>query len=224
STLAIAGVLSAGGTTESPAEADYSGGWTSGTLDIRGYNRISPSSRFNLRLAAGGVLGGGPLPAQRQHALGGEGSLPGFGLFELDCGARDGTVRRGTGSDAPVWFLRYGCSRFVAVQAEWRGDLAIGLNTAAGGREGEGEDAAAGDEEWGGRGVLPTLTADLGWVLFVDLGAGWSQEPGYRDEDTAMDVGAGITFGDFGVYAAVPVREKYGRGGLNIFVRLAPRF
>jgi hypothetical protein len=220
STLRVDQTLAASDASDIPDAVDYEKGWTAATLDIRRYNRISPSSRLNLRLAAGGTLTGLPLPAQRQHAMGGEGSLPGFGLFELDCGARQSTVQRGTGDDARTWYLRYGCSRFLTLQAEWRGDLAFGVNYRG---DGDQTGEAGADEEWSARG-LPSFAADLGWALFVDLGAGWSREASYRDEDTAIDVGAGITFGDFGVYAAIPVREKYGRGGVNVFVRLAPRF
>ncbi|HEX2076317.1 MAG TPA: hypothetical protein VHG08_01375, partial [Longimicrobium sp.] len=65
---------------------------------------------------------------------------------------------------------------------------------------------------------------DLGWVLFVDVGAGWTSLANHHDEDTAVDVGAGILLGELGVYVATPVADRYDRGGLNFFVRLAPRF
>ena len=39
-----------------------------------------------------------------------------------------------------------------------------------------------------------------------------------------VDVGAGILLGDIGLYVATPVRDVYRRGGVNFFIRLAPRF
>ena len=44
------------------------------------------------------------------------------------------------------------------------------------------------------------------------------------DEETAVDVGAGILVGDLGIYFAVPVADGRERGGVNFFIRLAPRF
>ena len=35
-------------------------------IDVRRYTRVSPSGRVNLRLLAGGWLGGDPLPLQRR--------------------------------------------------------------------------------------------------------------------------------------------------------------
>lgn len=192
----------------------YGDEWTAATVDIRRYNRISPTSRLNLRLAAGGSLSGDPLPSQRQHAFGGEGSLPGFGLFELDCGARRDSYRRGAEIDDPTWFPRYGCDGFAVFQAEWRSDIPFSFTW------GHGDDDE--DEEgWSGS-SFSSLTADFGWAVFVDAATGWSEDA--PDEPLAADVGAGITFGDFGFYAAVPIGESHGRGGLNFFIRLAPRF
>lgn len=196
-------------------EVRYPDGWVTGMLDVRRYNRISPSSRLNLRVAGAASLNGWGLPPQRQHALGGEGSLPGYALYELDCAARTATVRRGGES----WYPHYGCDSFALFQAEWRGDLVSGfsLRRLWPSRDRvEGEDGDGG--EWTDNGIF---SADVGWVVFADMGAGWSDR---GEERTAVDIGAGLTFGHFGVYAAMPVDEEDGRGGLNIFVRLAPRF
>lgn len=192
-------------------EVAYPDGWSTGMLDIRRYNRISPSSRLNLRVAGAASLTGGGVPPQRQHALGGEGSLPGFALYELDCRARAGTVRRGEAT----WYPQYGCDSFALFQVEWRGDLVSGISWTDLGMGGRRGDDGRG-EEW-----MSRFSADLGWVVFADMGAGWSAR---AEEVAAVDIGAGITFGRFGVYAAMPVDEEQGRGGLNVFIRLAPRF
>jgi hypothetical protein len=39
-----------------------------------------------------------------------------------------------------------------------------------------------------------------------------------------VDVGAGILLGDLGIYFAVPVANEREGGGVNFFIRLAPRF
>jgi hypothetical protein len=206
-----------GGAFVVPAEL-FDGRWLMGTLDIRRYNRISPSSRLNLRLAGGASINDDPLPPQRQHALGGEGTLPGFPLFALDCGARVSPVSRGTGTEGN-FYPRYGCDGFALFQAEYRGDVSFRLDL------GGWNDEDDGDEEYGeGEGGWESgIDADFGWVFFLDAGRGWTGLGGY-DEDTAVDVGAGVLVGDLGIYLAVPVANDRDRGGLNFFIRLAPRF
>lgn len=200
-----------------PEEA-YGVNWMKGTIDVRRYNRISPSSRLNLRLAGGASINGEPLPAQRQHALGGEGTLPGYPLFALDCGARATPVSRGPTSTRGSFYPRYGCDAMALFQAEYRGDVAFRLDL---GGWGDDEDAEYGDDAGGWGGVV---NADFGWVFFMDAGRGWSKAEGAYDEQTAVDVGAGVLLGDLGLYFAVPVGEGSDRGGLNFFIRLAPRF
>ena len=204
---------------------DY-GNFTRGTIDIRRYNRISASSRLNLRFMAGGSLDGSPLPPQRQHALGGEGSLPGYALFSVDCGARSRRVIQSRSSrplrDEPEFYSAYGCDRFVLGQVEYRGDLSFHLNLMDWDEEEEGEEGQWGEDEAGDE---PDFRADFGWVLFADVGRAWTRSfpliPELRDEETAADVGAGILLGRLGIYLAVPVADK---GGVNVFIRLSPRF
>ena len=203
-----------------PAE-EFDGEWMAGTIDIRRYNRISPTSRLNLRLAGGASLNDVSVPPQRQHALGGEGTLPGYPLFALDCGARTTPVQRaGAGADSPAFFARYGCDSFALFQAEYRGDVAFRVDLGTWDGWGDEEDE---EEEGGWRGERH-IDADFGWVFFVDAGAGWTSNQMFRDEDTAVDVGAGILLGDLGIYFAVPVADDRERGGVNFFIRLAPRF
>lgn len=192
--------------------------WLMGTIDIRRYNRISPSSRLNLRLAGGASINGGGLPPQRQFALGGEGSLPAFPLFALDCGARTNTVSEGPAGTRGNFYPRYGCDGYALFQAEYRGDMAFRLDL---GGWGDDEDEEYADEgRWGG---WASIDAALGWVFFVDAGRAWRGIDGY-DEPTVVDLGAGVLVGDLGIYFAVPVMDDRDRGGVNFFIRLAPRF
>lgn len=197
------------------------GEYTRALLDLRRYNRISPSQRLNLRIAVGGSVSVFPLPPQRQHALGGAGSVPGYGLFSLDCGARLYSGTRTLGRDGTRFFNGYGCDRFALFQAEYRGDLSLRLPLGGSARsdeeEGDGEDE-------GGWADVQMLDADLNWVFFVDAGAGWTSLDNHHDEPAAVDVGAGLLLGDLGVYVATPVRDVYHRGGPSFFIRLAPRF
>ncbi|NJD19731.1 MAG: hypothetical protein FIA95_10680, partial [Gemmatimonadetes bacterium] len=59
-----------------------------GSLDLQRYTRLGPSADLRLRGFVAGSLDGEPLPPQFQRALGGEGSLPGYPLMAVDCGAR----------------------------------------------------------------------------------------------------------------------------------------
>jgi hypothetical protein len=202
------------------------GTFTAGTLELRRYNRVGPWSRLNLRALLAGSLDGSPLPPQRQHALGGAGSLPGFALFSQDCGARARRIFRFSdvaghdpASTQPLrsYFPRYGCDRVALLQAEYRGDLRLHLGN-------EGDDTLDAEEEDGGwvRTALRNgMRAGFGWVLFADAGQGWSRDADYPGSDTAADVGAGIVIGHLGIYGAVPV--THGGQGFNLFIRLSPR-
>ncbi|HSU17295.1 polymer-forming cytoskeletal protein [Longimicrobium sp.] len=200
--------------------AEY-GAFTSGTIDVRRYNRIGPWSRLNFRVTAGGSMDGSPLPPQRQHALGGEGSLPGFALFSVDCGARRFEVRRadevaraaGGTRAVPSYFLNYGCDRFALFQAEYRGELSLHLRW-------NGDDEDAGETESWPRSLRHGLNTDFGWVLFADAGHGWALGDRLVDTRTSVDVGAGVLLGRLGVYGAVPVSTG---GSFNLFIRLSPR-
>lgn len=203
-------------------DAEYDGRWIAGTIDIRRYNRISPSSRLNLRLAGGASINGRALPPQRQHALGGEGSLPGYPLFALDCGARDVAVSEGTETEAE-FYPRYGCDGFGLLQAEYRGEMSFRVDLGGPGPPDEAEGDDDEDYEGGGWAGGYGIHANFGWALFVDAGRGWKGAGGY-DEPTLVDVGAGVLLDDVGIYVAVPVAGNRGRGGLNFFIRLAPRF
>ena len=186
--------------------------FSSGVIDIRRYNRVDPSSRLNFRLVAGGSLDGDALPPQRQHALGGEGSLPGFPLFHFDCGARAERVyRRGRDGRTTPFVPRYGCDAFSLFQAEYRGSFSFRFLWDSVPWSDEAEE----DEDWG---FVTELSPD--WTFFVDAGQGWSYDS-EEDEELAADVGVGVLLGRLGVFVAVPVT---GGDGVNLFARIGPRF
>ncbi len=195
---------------------DY-GLFTRGLLDIRRYNRVDPRSRLNFRMLLGGSLNGDRLPPQYQHALGGEGSLPGFDLFSLDCQARESRVIRAgvdeENGDLAVYYPRYGCDAFALFQAEYRGRFTFRMrwDAAPWADDGAAEIGYESDRAW-------EFAPD--WTLFVDAGRGWSRS-GAENESLAVDIGAGLVLGRFGVFLALPLT---GDGGINAFVRLGPRF
>lgn len=194
-------------------EREY-GRFTDARIDLRQYNRIDASSRLNFRVVAGGSLTGSPLPPQRQVALGGEGSLPGYPLFAHDCQARafTGYPAGSVVGEEQMYFPEYGCDAFALFQAELRGKLAFRFRWAGGPWR---EDADPDDRVWDfGWDMSPD------WALFVDAGRGWSfgERP---DERMRVDVGAGLLLERIGLYAALPLT---GGGGVNVFVRLGPRF
>lgn len=186
--------------------------FTTGTIDVRRYNRVDPESRLNFRLLAAGSLDGGGLPPQRQHALGGEGSLPGYPLFHLDCAARESVVYRPeSGGGATPFFPRYGCDAFALLQAEYRGKFAFRFLWDS---VPWADDAEEG-EDWS---FVWDFSPD--WTVFADAGRGWSYDTG-QDEELTADVGLGLLLNRFGVFVAVPVT---GGDGVNIFARIGPRF
>lgn len=199
-----------------PVSEQRFGNFTAGFLDLRRYNRVSPDSRLNFRLLAGGSLNGSPLPPQRQHALGGAGSLPGYDLFRFDCGARSERVRRADEvEDAPAYFPRYGCDGFALVQAEYRGQLSLRFDWSGNPRDGEPENGEDQSRGWG-----PGWSMSPDWIVFVDAARAWAfDRPG--TEDVAVDLGVGLTLGKVGIFLAVPLNRG---SGINVFARLGPRF
>ena len=187
--------------------------FTAGFVEFRRHARLSPDQDLALRVVGGGSLDGDLPPAPFQHALGGEGSLPGYRPFALDCGARSEVlpyVHRGTGEAEPV-FPRYGCGRVVLFQLQYRSRLNIDLS---GGGNGVGFNE--------GRGLLDGIDLDPSWLLFFNAGRGWSQQGDLPDEPAVADIGAGVTLGGLGAYWAFPLSGDNRR--LNFFLRLQRRF
>lgn len=175
------------------------------SLDLRRYARLGPTSHLALRSLVASSLNDRPLPPQRQHALGGEGSLPGYSLFRFDCGARDRSVVL-IGEEA--FFPYYGCDRMVLVQLEYRNDFPFGRG-------------------WGRKlGWDMDLGETPGWVVFFDAGRVWTERVA-RDgrtqgqDDFAADTGVGFRFGRLGIYWAFPLSGS--DRGINFFMRLGSR-
>lgn len=176
-----------------------------GTLDLRRFARLGPASRLGVRILATGSIDGGALPVQRQHALGGEGSLPGFDFHQFDCGGSNQVVRSG---DAR--FQRYyGCDRAALMQLEYQTDFTF-LNALRGSKI----------DQLG-------LFQRVRLVGFVDAGRAWTrpQARGVREpgsSEFSADAGLGLRLGRLGVYWAAPLS---GSGQpMNFFLRVGQRF
>lgn len=172
-------------------------------LDARRYLRFGPRTRVALRGVASGSPDDGELPPQRQHVLGGEGSLPGYDRFAFDCGARDRPLVDG-------FLPYYGCDRAVLLQLEGRYALL---------------DGGFSPGRWLGLDFDLFTTPEL--VLFGDAGRAWVETESLNGRDPGpqtlkYDVGVGLALGRLGVYLAFPLSEE--GNGANLFVRIGPRF
>ena len=171
-------------------------------VDARRYLRIGPRSRLALRAVFDGSPDDGALPPQRQTTLGGEGSLPGYERFAMDCGARTGPP------DQRGYYPYFGCDRRILLQGELR--LAILPGFSPGRRLGLDFDLL----------TTPEI------VLFADAGRAWIEPESLGDRvdlgpsRLRYDAGAGLRLGRLGFYIAAPFQ---GGGGPNFFVRLGPR-
>ena len=189
-------------------------GFTAGSIDLRRYNRLSPVAQLNFRALYGGSLDGDPLPPQFQHALGGEGTLPGYRLFGLDCGARaellelDRVPFDDDDDSSNAVHPYYGCDRALLFQIEYRRHLPLDLNL---------DDGEPDAWDW-----YPVVDPDLTWVVFFDVARGWSESDALLDSRTLTDVGTGLQFGDLGAYWSWPLEGR--DRGVNFFIRLQRRF
>jgi hypothetical protein len=188
---------------------------TTGLLDLRRYARLGPDSDLSLRILLAGSLDGDPLPPQFQQALGGEGTLPGYGLFSQDCGARTRTfalARAEDGAEGERVFDSYGCDRTALLQLEYRGRLGFDVNFGPDEDEDQWE-----DWEW-----YPTMDLSPSWAFFLDVGRGWALGHPEPEGDWVSDVGLGFFLGDLGLYLAMPLNGE--QRDMNFFVRLQRRF
>ena len=187
-------------------------GYTRGFVDLRRYNRISPDASLNLRIVGAGWLGGDALPTQQRLALGGSGTLPGYGFREtglapdvLQCS--NGMAQAGTPGQ---------CDRVALAQVELRSRFLAGVLR---------DD---GPDDW----WRPGFNRTAQWVLFGDAGRGWRagnrtptgvESIGLPPLNTfKVDIGAGIDFGGFGVDWAKAVSDA--SEPVRFFVRLERRF
>jgi hypothetical protein len=60
-----------------------------GLVDLRRYNRLSPTTWINARLVLGGWLHGDELPLERRFSVGGIGTIPGFDFRKYEPGTLD---------------------------------------------------------------------------------------------------------------------------------------
>jgi hypothetical protein len=201
-TLAMpqAGLFPAGATTT------FDSDFTTAMLDLRTYVPFDRIGSIGFRVLGGGSVDDRTVAPQFQHALGGAGTLPGYSLMSVDCGARGSSVAvPANGTAAPTrFFTGYGCDRFALFQAEYRGGL---------------------DLHFGDRGShWRHVDTDVDWTIFFDAARGWvlGNEVFRADTETLYDAGAGIVLGGFGIYGAVPLSGE--ERPLRVFIRLGPRF
>ena len=165
-----------------------------GNIDVRRYARLSPNSRIAMRALVAGSIKGDSLPAFRQQALGGEGSLPGYELHQFDCGAH--TVRA------------FGCDRVALVQLEYQSNFRAFSRIA----RRLGRDFGLLDNiRW-----LAFVNSGRAWTEADAAGP-----RGRGTSDFVTDAGVGLRFGDLGVYWAVPLSDRGTQ--TNFFVRLGSR-
>jgi hypothetical protein len=187
----------------------FGGDFTTATLDVRRYQRVGWNAVLALRGVAGGNTREERLPPQFQHALGGAGTLPGYSTFGVDCGARGAVVPHAlSGRDPEPFFGSYGCDRFALLQAEYRGGFDFRFR---------GHDPRdRGEWDW-------HIDTEVNWIVFFDAGRGWAYDAaGASDTRALYDIGAGLILGGLGIYGAVPLTGD--DRGMNLFVRLGPRF
>lgn len=189
--------------------------YTRGLFDVRRYNRLGPYAQFNVRLLAGGWLGGDELPLERRMSVDGPGALPGFDFRSPRAGPDVGTCDAGISIPGrPAQ-----CDRIALAQLEFKGDLPLDV-----------------------LGWLPDVPhhyhsehGDAMWVLFADAGRGWDVGPGAVGSPIGFasstippfptfrtDVGFGLDFGRIGFYAAKSTSKP--SEPMNFFLRLGHRF
>lgn len=193
------------------------GGITHLLFDGRRYTRVGGDGLLAFRLVAGGTPADQSLPPQFQHVLGGAGTAPGFARLALDCGARRARVLPTVGGS---FYPFYGCDRFALFQAEYIGEIDVGLDF-------DDEDDFEDADDWWDYAWNWDLDLDPAWAVFFDAAQGWTlRETSGTIEavDTGMnyDIGAGLLLGDFGVYGALPLTGP--DEDLRIVVRLGRRF
>jgi len=185
-------------------------------IDLRRYNRVAPGIGLDLRVAAGGLVAGDPLPTQRRLSVGGPGTLPGY-AFRISPTTPDlllcstGVTQAGAPAQCDRIALAQAQLRSSFLFSAWRNDV---------------------DDDW----WRPGFNHSTSWVLFADAGRGWMVDhPGTSTSEQyvkgdalpdlnsfKVDVGGGIDLGDFGVYWAKAVRDRNAPG--RFFVRLQHRF
>jgi hypothetical protein len=190
-----------------PARTSYNRGF----VDLRSYNRLSPSGQLSLRLVGAGWLSGDRLPTERRLSAEGSSVLPGFDFRDQVAGFHPGTCSPSTDPSRPA-----NCDRIALAQVEYRGAIHFDVGDW---REDAGRYIGA--------------RTDASWVVFADAGRGWLVGTPAGDNSTyehdklpplstfRSDVGLGFDFGGLGIYAAKAVSTPE---PVNVFLRLHRRF
>ena len=178
-------------------------------LDVRSYTRIGGFGRANLRMVAGGWLGGDPLPLQDRLSLGGPDPMAGYPFRFSGCNREIVDPAFGSGQPAA-------CDRVLLFQGEYRGHISLRW------AYNPGEDRQE-------SGLLYRLEGpDL--VVFGDAGQAWlvGNGPGRIPSDRIptlgswiADLGLGIDWGGVGLYAAKAVTLGQ---PVRLTLRLSHRF
>ena len=163
-------------------------------VDFRRYTRVSPSGRVNLRVFAGGWIGGDPLPLQQRLSIGGSDPLTGYGFRHSACnGDIIDPAFAGTRLAA--------CDRVILAQAEYRGHLSLHWSY-----------GSSAPEDEGAKSLFTLQGPDL--VVLADAGQAWlvGSGPGRLPADRLptlgswlADLGLGIDWGGLGLYVAKAV-------------------
>ncbi|MEO7273279.1 MAG: hypothetical protein ABIX28_15645, partial [Vicinamibacterales bacterium] len=173
-------------------------------LDLRRYNRISPSDQVNMRLVFGGWMNGDELPLQRRLSVGGVGTIPGFDYRRRlpgDDKAQCGQFPILPGNPAQ-------CERMALLQLEYRTRL------------GERALEPINLGRYRGRLVLrPTV------IAFADAGRGWlvgprtgntqypsGSLPGFSTFMTDIGVGFDVGFAALYVAKAISLAKEPAHG------------
>ena len=184
--------------------------YTRGFIDARRYNRISPGTELNVRIVAGGWLGGDRLPTQRRVSFGGPGAGDGY---DFRRNWYEGNDVFTCGGIAAIDGRPALCDRMAMAQVELRQAM-------------DWDWYRHGDRWWHFGDLTPA------WVLFADVGRGWTTPADLApySHGTGLpplssfrtSIGAGLDLGDFGIYLAKAVSTP--DEAVNVVVRLGRRF
>ena len=186
-------------------------------VDLRRYNRLSPTTLINLRFVLGGWLHGNELPLQRRFSVGGLGTVPGVDFREYEPGTVD--VSQCSDGGAPPPGNPGQCERVALAQLEYRNELHSSMFDFLNARPIRLRGI--------GFTVQPTV------VAFADAGRGWlvGQPSGTLEYSSRSfprfgtfrtDLGLGLDLGIIGLYVAKSVSSP--KEPANVFIRLHRRF